>query len=451
MMDLFDASETDSSENDEDSESESENTECIVKTPHREFWVNDEVVNERSGHVSVVYTDQLIVWGGIDRNKYKFLPAQQLFCYSLEAETWTCWRTGGQIPPGRSGSSACIVDTHMYIICGYDEDVSNRTSRMWSLDLKRMVWMHLEPKGQLPLNCDKGAGWVFGEKIFIFGGFGPSPTSQDQPGLQLFDFTEMNDEVSRELSGWSNQFVCYDPSTNTWEWPKTHGRPPLPRAGHAVAIVRDHAYIFGGRHGNCRLSDLHRISMTSMTWETIHLDSSAPTPPGRSWHSMVNLGVGSDTLLLFGGYSESDTPLKDSWQIDTSAKSPVWTKSSHSFPRSLWWHTMEVIGSSVVVIGGLHSEHCHPRQCLILDLQPLPLTHICHKALRHDMDFHLRNKSLLDLPRSLLSVILSQKLTISSNNYENMRKLAEATQELEISRRLLKRIRRFCKRYPHKS
>ena len=36
----------------------------------------------------------------------------------------------------------------------------------------------LKPEGEAPLRCDKTACWSYEDKVYIFGGFGPPPTTQ---------------------------------------------------------------------------------------------------------------------------------------------------------------------------------------------------------------------------------------------------------------------------------
>ena len=108
---------------------------------------------------------------------------------------------------------------------------------------------------------------------------------------------------------------------------------------------------------------------------------------------------------------------------------------------------MVVIGSTIMVTGGLYAENHHPREGLTVNINPLPLINICYNAINHEIDFHLRSKSLLDLPRSLLSVVLSQNIQINVQNYQDIRKLALSCQEMEISKCLLDRICNFCNKY----
>ena len=98
----------------------------------------------------------------------------------------------------------------------------------------------LKPEGEAPLRCDKTACWSFEDKVYIFGGFGPPPTTQ--LGMQgnlsrldlylyfelsvfvfcilpgnLYHFVEDPSTVAPYggyIRGWSNQLVVYNKNTN---------------------------------------------------------------------------------------------------------------------------------------------------------------------------------------------------------------------------------------------
>ena len=100
----------------------------------------------------------------------------------------------------------------------------------------------LKPEGEAPLRCDKTACWSYEDKVYIFGGFGPPPTTQ--LGMQgnlsrllfdlylyiefsvfvfcilpgnLYHFVEDPSTVAPYggyIRGWSNQLVVYNKNTN---------------------------------------------------------------------------------------------------------------------------------------------------------------------------------------------------------------------------------------------
>ena len=411
-------------------------------------WVSAKYVNGRAGHVCVQYKDQVIVWGGIHRNPYRFLPPEELLLFCPASQTWSCVITTGDIPPGRSGTAAVLEGDFLFIACGFDQDIFNRSDRIWSLDLRFMVWKQLLPSGKPPIKSDKGCGWTFEGKIYVFGGFGLKPLGSE---VLESDFTEI-EERTPEVSGWTNQLVCYDPVTNTWSWPRTHGRPPLPRAGHAVSIVGSKVFILGGRNGGSRLSDLHSLDMGSMVWENILPDSQGGRgPAGRTWHSMVSLqGSDGPSLLVYGGFSNDNRVLRDCWKLRLTSENLTWEKSSLNLTQPRWWHSMVVVDHMIIVTGGLYSDSVHPHDCLIQHIKPQSLVNTCHQAIRLEMEFHLRSKSLQDLPRNLLTTVLMQKIDVNVHNYQDLRILALSVHDTSIARALLQRISHFCNKYNFK-
>ena len=97
------------------------------------------------------------------------------------------------------------------------------------------------------LPCDKLSNFVYKDKIYIFGGYGPQPS----PDLRLslpHTTTWIMDPQPGQTRGWNNQLVIYDPSKNEYTWPITHGKPPSPRAAHATTVDPElgTVYLFGG-------------------------------------------------------------------------------------------------------------------------------------------------------------------------------------------------------------
>ena len=139
VVDTFVDEDTTDSDNDEDQD--------LLGYPSPKnnirFWVSDKYANARAGHVSVTYRGQVIVWGGINRSPYKFLPPEEVLIFCPQSGTWTCVLTGGDVPPGRSGAVAALDGDLMFIVCGFDEDITDRSDRMWSLDLRKMVWKQI--------------------------------------------------------------------------------------------------------------------------------------------------------------------------------------------------------------------------------------------------------------------------------------------------------------------
>jgi hypothetical protein len=100
---------------------------------------------------------------------------------------------------------------------------------------------------------------------------------------------------------WFNDVWCYDPNTNLWNQLDCIGYIPVPREGHAAAIVDDVMYIFGGRtEDGADLGDLAAFRITSRRWYTFQ--NMGPSPSPRSGHSMTAVGK---TIVVVGGEPSS--------------------------------------------------------------------------------------------------------------------------------------------------
>jgi hypothetical protein len=111
---------------------------------------------------------------------------------------------------------------------------------------------------------------------------------------------------------------CYDPNTNSWSQLECIGYIPLPREGHAAAIVDDVMYVFGGRtEEGADLGDLAAFRITSRRWYTFQ--NMGPSPSPRSGHSMTTVGK---AVVVVGGEPSSAatavTDLSAVYLLDTS-------------------------------------------------------------------------------------------------------------------------------------
>ena len=107
---------------------------------------------------------------------------------------------------------------------------------------------------------------------------------------------------------WFNDVWCYDPSTNLWAQLDCIGYIPVPREGHAAAIVDDVMYIFGGRtEDGADLGDLAAFRISSRRWYTFQ--NMGPSPSPRSGHSMT--AVGKTVVVVGGEPSSAATAVSD--------------------------------------------------------------------------------------------------------------------------------------------
>ena len=119
--------------------------------------------------------------------------------------------------------------------------IEENSNELYACDLTARpypTWkrLNLTCLGIPPLSCDKLSNFVYNDKIYLFGGYGPRPASDIRFALPR-STTWIVDPTQRR--GWNNQLVIYDPLKNEYTWPKTKGKEPSPRAAHAMAIDSD--------------------------------------------------------------------------------------------------------------------------------------------------------------------------------------------------------------------
>jgi hypothetical protein len=92
--------------------------------------------------------------------------------------------------------------------------------------MSTLTWKKLNPSGIRPLRVDKLSSWIYGSKVYLFGGFGPPP-EPEKDDLPNFVTHAVDPSTlqwgGRNIRGWTNQLVVYNISTNSWEWPQVAG------------------------------------------------------------------------------------------------------------------------------------------------------------------------------------------------------------------------------------
>lgn len=114
---------------------------------------------------------------------------------------------------------------------------------------------------------------------------------------------------------------------SSWREVETKGTPPCARFAQAQAAVGNSFYLFGGRQGiameELALNDLHRFDVDTLTWSQVEYTGTAPSE--RSFHRMVSIG---DMLFVFGGCDNKHGRVNDLFAFDI--KTSVWTQMPSS-------------------------------------------------------------------------------------------------------------------------
>ncbi|XP_053402177.1 kelch domain-containing protein 2-like isoform X3 [Mercenaria mercenaria] len=343
----------------------------------------------------------------------------------LDVGYWTQHETGGEVPPGTSGASAILLAGKMYIFGGHTED--GNTNTLYCLDLQKLTWKCLIPDSELlPSPRDKFAAWSYNNKLYYFGGFGVNIRTGDylnENGKFVPDtrFTNMMpQDRDRE---WNNQLLVYDIDTNKWSNPKCQGQVPLPRAAHTAVRLKNLVYIFGGRHGNTRMNDLHSLELETLTWSgELYVEGACPC--GRSWHTFT--AVSDEVVFLYGGYSTSGVPLCDAWQLNVRHRQ--WSQITVPPNRPRLWHTSCCTSEGeILVFGGCENDifqfdepNKHANEVLVFQLQPYRLQRQCLQTVYK----HYTSDKWCILPKTLQDWLLKKKqleiIKSKDNGQENV-------------------------------
>ncbi|KAG8225373.1 hypothetical protein J437_LFUL005388 [Ladona fulva] len=336
-------------------------------------WDLHDKIHRRSGHITFVYKGYMLLWGGYMENfpntsnvrtSCEYHSTDELWAYDIHTEVWSRITTKGEIPPRNSGACGVVHDDFLYVFGGYhgvsdNHAAEGNSNQLHRLDLTSMVWKQLYPGGVAPTPCDKLVGWVYNEKLYFFGGFGPAP---DIWAPLPFEFVPDQSLESNLQRGWNNQLVSLDVRFCReylmrgeevelhWEWPHTTGTIPRPRAAHAADICGSKLYIFGGRLLFCRMNDLHCLDMETMHWSGDMMKFHNEYPEGRSWHSLTF--IREDKAILYGGFNQFDTILRDCWLLEVPSMN--WELLFYGRPRL--WHRAEFLTTGDLMIIGGHKD-----------------------------------------------------------------------------------------------
>ena len=269
--------------------------------------------------------------------------------YNVYTDQWRKYDIPGRksAPPLLGCACATAIDTGIYMFGGVNVELKRKTNELWKLtrapqgyfDWSKINFQH---NVKLPSPRIDHSGWEYETCLWVFGG--ESPVSPEY----------LNDHG--DFSGqYSNQLLCYDPSTQMWTNPECFGSVPSPRSDHSTDMIRDKVWLFGGTDNSwVTLEDLFELDMQSHVWTQITTDQTKPQ--GRFDSS---LSANSDRqLVLHGGQSEfaSTTELSDTWIMDLPSQ--TWRKYTSYQDHGRDCHTGSLgANKSIVIIGGDSSEN----------------------------------------------------------------------------------------------
>ena len=218
----------------------------------------------RRSHSAVVVEDfhsgpSILIWAGagLEPIKARDRLFNDMWAFNIEKETWTFVYQTGAIPTPRSGHSATLIGSLMYVFGGLVNagGGNGTTEEIFCFDTKSLIWSEVPYSGASPGGIYNHAAllhpWTHEQgKIVVFGG--RRCASIDPP---------------------SNIVYCFDVAKGSWEMIQTAGRKPTGRFAMCAWSVRKCIVAFGGcnSQGYCN-SDLAILAMPDPPFANVQDD-----------------------------------------------------------------------------------------------------------------------------------------------------------------------------------
>lgn len=234
----------------------------------------------RYGHTVVAFQGRIYLFGG--RND--LAPCNDLFCFDVSTWRWSRPKVTGPLPERRDGHTACVIHGFMYVFGGFEEAYDRMDNSVYTLNLRTMEWKHQSCEGPTPYARDFHTATVFGDRMVIFGGRTMTSTSE-----------------------YYNNKLCYlDTANHVWREINTQScEAPSGRRSHTALNIHGDLYIFGGFHAtnNDHMNDMWKFDFRSSIWTKVY--QCGLVPKVRRRHAMCLV---DDKVYVFGGTSPYNGP-----------------------------------------------------------------------------------------------------------------------------------------------
>ncbi|KAJ3773979.1 hypothetical protein FB446DRAFT_730682 [Lentinula raphanica] len=267
------------------------------------------------------------------------------------------------------GHTVTLVDTTAWVFGGCDDKETSRD--IYCFDVETMQWSHPDTTGELPPPSRAHTATLVDRKIYVFGG-GQSASYSD--AVYILDTVTrkwtkpavsgaIRDPATGQVIGsapgppGSGGNAHNNPDTNGSSSPVSsiiYGETPAPRRAHTAVYYNGRIWVFGGGNGMTALNDVWTLDVSKMIWERMNVRGRDSAPGSEDYH--------------YGGRGGHNT------------------YSPGSIPTPRGYHTANLVGNMMIVVGGSDGKDCFAEiWCLNLDtlewiLLDLPES---HKRLAH--------------------------------------------------------------------
>lgn len=234
----------------------------------------------RDGHSCLYFNGKLVMFGGCEGSEDDATLFRQVYTLDLTTREWLEQPTTGEIPAGRDGHAAGILDNTMIVYGGgTDQGV---TGDVFALHLARFTWQKLEIRGDDPGPRESTSCVALRSAMYIFGG----NVNRDSSAPDIYS----SDLYRFELQGRTVKSTLIRPLT---------GSPPARLSCSLSAVSTSLLIIFGGECAEGMLRDVWVFHVNLSFWRELRPRMNIE---GRIAHIGICQG---DRLIVFGGLDKN--------------------------------------------------------------------------------------------------------------------------------------------------
>lgn len=156
-----------------------------------------------------------------------------------------------------------------------------------------------------------------------------------------------------------DDLIVFDPVRNSLTSVNPPGGRPPARYRHTVVIVGDHLFLHGGKTGKEFLSDTWMLDLKAMVWQRV--STGGESLPPRACHSMAVIGT---SILIIGGKSSNPDDVLATYTIDSETFECHKVLDVGNVPHSLRKAAYTYDGSYIYLYGGLEKRTKTPSNIL---------------------------------------------------------------------------------------
>eukprot|EP00163_Fabomonas_tropica_P026411 TRINITY_DN483_c1_g1_i1.p1 TRINITY_DN483_c1_g1~~TRINITY_DN483_c1_g1_i1.p1 ORF type:complete len:220 (+),score=11.20 TRINITY_DN483_c1_g1_i1:262-921(+) len=207
-------------------------------------WVAPKVKGDppvhRSAHTMALSGTKLVVFGGSHGGQARLNDVHAL---DTALMTWSRIQTKGVVPEGRAGHSCTSLTSTELLIFGGDTG-AGQLNDVLIFDVTKSEWSRLTTKGSPPSVRNSHSAVLYGQNIFIFGGYG---------------------------KGAMNDLTILDTKAKSWFSPETSGKAANPRCYHTANMYGSKMIVFGGFDGVRRFHDVYVLDTSTLITPSLSL------------------------------------------------------------------------------------------------------------------------------------------------------------------------------------